>query len=326
MMRARARWAGSALLSLLVLVGLPALASDAPAGPTVVTEAADDPDVRASLRFPAGWRSEAPRGELTPRFVNALGVDERCEITTRRSDFADLATDVDDFVVGLAPGSGFIFMARESVELPAGTAERVDVAANEEGGRWSVYSTWDEGYVHELWCRGDELPEDRWLPIAETLDLAPDETLVSSPFDPLVSRPDAGVAMAFPEEWHVRGSSTNQGLLYATRDTAVCALSDYSSLAEERGWVDVDAMHDEYVESVDSRENLSVEEADYLDLPAGRTGFADIAFDDGTRAIRYSFGGGDDRLMALFCVGEPMPDDRYLSLAESLEWLPADEG
>jgi hypothetical protein len=317
----RARWAAPLLPTLLALVSLPSLASDDLAGPTVVTEAVDDPDVRAALRFPAGWRSEAPRGELRPRFVNALGVDERCEVTTRRSDFADLVTDVDDFVVGLAPGSGFIFLAREAVELPAGAAERVDVAANEEGGRWSVYSAWDDGYVHELWCRGDELPEDRWLPIAETLDLAPDETLVSSPFDPRVSRPDAGVAMAFPEEWHVRGSSTNQGLLYATRDTAVCALSDYSALAEERGWVDVEAMHDEYVSIADGRDNLSVEETDYLDLPAGRTGFADIAFDDGTRAIRYSFGGGDDQLMALFCVGDPTPDDRYLSLAESLEWL-----
>ena len=51
--------------------------------------------------------------------------------------------------------------------------------------------------------------------------------------------------------------STSQGLLYATRDTAVCALSDYSALAEERGWVDVEAMHDEYVDRVESGENLS---------------------------------------------------------------------
>ena len=227
-------------------------------------------------------------------------------------------------MVTLAPGSGFILMGRELVELPAGPAERVDAAANEEGGRWSVYAIWDEGYVHELWCRGDELPEDRWLPIAETLDVEPGESLLSSPFDPVVSLPDAGVAMSFPEAWHVRGSSTNLGLLYATRDTAVCALSDYSALAESNGWGTVDAMHDEYVSNADGRDSLEVTEAGYLDLPAGHTGFADISFDDGTRAIRYSFGDGHGRLLALFCVGDPVPDDRYLSLAESLEWLPAD--
>ena len=37
-----------------------------------------------------------------------------------------LLTDVDDFVVSLGPGSGFIFMAREAIALPAGPAERVD--------------------------------------------------------------------------------------------------------------------------------------------------------------------------------------------------------
>ena len=129
----------------------------------------------------------------------------------------------------------------------AGLAERIDFAANEEGGRWSVYAIWDQGIVHELWCR-DELPDDRWLPIAETLDLEPDPELTSSTFDPVTARPDAGVAMAFPEAWQVRGSSTNQGLLYATSETAVCALSDYSEVAAADAWASVDDMHDEYVE------------------------------------------------------------------------------
>ena len=316
-----------ALSGVAITVGLLAVgtatvfAAEESTGPTVVVEAVDDPEVRMAVRFPAGWRAEAPRAELTSRFVNALGIDERCELSTRRSEFPDLTTDIDDFVVGLAPGSGFIFIARETVELPAGTAERVDFAASEEGGRWSVYGAWDDGHVHELWCRGDELPDDRWLPIAETLDASPQEALVSSPFDPRVTRPDAGVTMAFPEAWHVRGSSTSQGLLYATSDTAVCALSDYSTVAETNGWTSVDDMHDEYVRLAGDRDNLSVAESDYLELAAGRTGLADISFDDGTRAVRYSFSDGEGTLLAHFCVGEPTPEDRYLSLAESLEWL-----
>jgi hypothetical protein len=296
-------------------------AAQAPTGSIVVVAAVEDPAVRSAISFPDGWRLEAA-DDTERRRAQALAVDERCEAGIRASDFGDLATDVDDFEVTLAPGSGFIFIERELVELPAGVAERVDFAANDEGGRWTVYSVWDDGYVHELWCRGDELPADRWLSIAQTLDIRPDAALTSTPFDPLVARPDAGVSMAFGEEWRVRGSSTNQGLLYATSPTAVCALSDYSAVPAAEAWQDVDDMHDEYLAIAGSRDNLSVGEATYLDLGAGRTGLADITFDDGTRAIRYSFGDpSGTTLLALFCVGDPTPDDRYLSLAESVEWL-----
>ena len=229
------------------------------------------------------------------------------------------------FEVGLAPGSGYIRIERASVELPAGPAERVDFAANDEGGRWSVYVVAGEGYMHELWCRGDELPEDRWLPIAETLDLHPDLATTSSAFEATVTRPDAGVAMAFGEGWQVRGSSTKQGLLYATSDTAICALSDYSAVPAAEAWDSVDDMHDEYVEIARGRSDLTVEEISYLDLPAGRTGFALIGFEDGAQAIRYSFADPTGvTMLALFCVGEPTPADRYASLAESVEWLAAD--
>lgn len=293
-------------------------------GPTVVIEAPDDSAVRAAISFPTGWRLEAG-DEPWRREVHALTVDERCEFTTRASEFPDLMADVDDFEMGLAPGSGYIRIERTTVELPAGPAERVDFAANEDGGRWSVYVVAGEGYMHELWCRGDELPEDRWLPIAETLDVHPDAAATSSAFEATVARPDAGVAMAFGEEWRVRGSSTNQGLLYATSDTAVCALSDYSAVPAAGAWDSVDDMHDEYVEIAGRRSDLTVEENAYLDLPAGRTGLAQIGFEDGTEAIRYSF--ADPRgetMLALFCVGEPTLADRYASLAESVEWLAAD--
>ena len=315
------RFFAPALVPALLWAGGAAVAQETE-GPTVVVEAADEADVRAVVSFSGGWRLEAA-DDPSRRYVNALAVDERCEVGTRRSEFSGLATDIDDFEVTLAPGSGFIFIVRGQLELPAGPAERVDFAANEEGGRWSVYSVWDDGFVHELWCRGDELPDDRWLHIAETMDLEADPALTSSAFDPTVERSDAGVAMAFGEDWRVRGSSTNQGLLYATSDAAVCALSDYSAIPAAADWDGVEAMHDEYVAAADAREDLRLEESTYLDLAAGRTGFADIAFDDGTRAIRYSFADPTgETLLALFCVGDPTPEDRYRGLAESLAWLP----
>ena len=108
-------------LSLLGTGVVAGSADEEPAGPIVVTEAVDDRDVRASLRFPVGWRSEAPRGELTPRFVNAVGVDERCELPTRRSDFGDLVTDVDAlFCVGEpTPDDRYRSLAASLEWLPA---------------------------------------------------------------------------------------------------------------------------------------------------------------------------------------------------------------
>jgi hypothetical protein len=325
-MVSRNRLISVALLPGLLLAGAAAVsAQDEPAGPTIVVGAADAPDVRAALRFPVGWRLEAS-ADTSRRQVHSLSLDERCEVATRRSELPDLTADVDDFVVSLGPGSGFILMGRETVELVAGTAERVDFASD-DGGRWSVYVVPDAGYMHELWCRGDELPDDRWRPIAETFDIDPEATLTSSPFDPVVARPDARVAMAFDEGWQVRASSTNQGLLYATSESAVCSLSDYSELAGKNGWATVNDMHDEYVAIADDRDNLNLEEAAYLELPGGRTGLADITFADGTRAIRYSFASpGEDTFLALFCVGDPTPDDRYRSLAESLVWTPSPGG
>lgn len=307
-----------ALVPGLLVAGGVAVAEER-ASSTIVYTPADVAGVRGAITFPPGWRIEAG----VPRQAQALAVDERCQISVGESAFPDLATDVDDFEITLAPGSGAIFIGRETVELPAGPAERVDFADNESGGRFSMYFLWDDGFVHELTCRGDELPDDRWLSIAETLDIDPDPELRSAPFDPRVARPDAGVAMAFGEEWSVRGSSTNQGLLYATSPTAVCALSDYSAIAADRGWTDVDAMHDEYVESARSRDDLNVEQSAYLDMRPGRTGFADIAFADGTHAVRWSFADpAGERLLALFCVGDPIPEDRFMALAQTLEWLP----
>jgi hypothetical protein len=312
------------LIALTASAARPALAEEA-TGPTVVVSAADDPDVRAALTFPAGWRLEAA-GDERQRSINALADDERCELSTRQSDFADLATDVDDFVVGLGPGSGFILIGRASVDLPAATSERVDFAS-EDGGSWSVYVVPDGGYMHELWCRADTLPDDRWLPIAQTFDIEPAADLASSPFEPRVERADAGVAMAFGEDWHVRGSSTSLGLLYATSSSAVCSLSDYRSLAEDSGWGNVDDMHEAYIENAAAREDIEVAESSDLELPAGRTGFAELSFDDGTQAVRYSFADDDGgALVALFCVGDPTPEDRYLELAASLTWTPPEQG
>ncbi len=312
------------LVGASLALGVPADVAADEIGPTVVVVAPDDDAVRAAVTFPVGWRLEAS-GDSARREVNALADDERCEVSTRRSDFPDLETDVDDFVVSLSPGSGYTFIARASVSLPAGPAERVDFT-DDAGASWSVYVVPDAGHMHELWCRGDVLPENRWLPIAETFQLEPAADLTSSAFDPVARRPDAGLAISFPEPWQVRGSSTELGLLYATNETAVCAVSDYTSLAADHEWTTVAAMHDEYVATAGERSDITIEETSYLDLPAGRTGFAELAFDDGTRAIRYSFRDPErGTLIALFCVGDPVPEDRYLSLAESLTWLPATE-
>lgn len=295
-----------------------------PSGPTVVVRDPGDPEVRVGARFPPGWRLEAAVEGEAARQVNYLLDDERCELSTRPSAFADPATDIDDFVVSLGPGSGFRLLAREEVELPAGAAERIDIAAD-EGGQWSVYVVPDRGRMHELWCRADALPDDRWRPIAETLAWGTETAAASSPFDARVDLPAAGVALAFPEAWQVRGSSVRLGLLYATSATAACSLSDYGSLAPEAGWQAVEDMHEAYVRNALDNPALQVGPTAYLELPAGRVGVAELAWDDGTRAVRYSFH-ESDRWLALFCVAEEVPEGRWDALARSVTWLPAGGG
>ncbi len=313
------------LAAALLTVGLsgPAFTAEGD-GPSVVVVSPADPDAVIGARFPAGWRAEAATDGSARRAVNYLWGDERCELATRESDFANPASDVDDFVVGLGPGSGFQLFERQPVTLPAGPAERVDLAAD-DGGAWSVYILPDSGYMHELWCRGDSLPEGRWLSIAQTMEVGPALSITDSEFDGSIQLPEHGVALSFPGAWTVRGSSAKLGVLYAARDTAICTLSDYSTLAPDAGWQSVDEFHDAYVTNAGENAAIDVNEASYLELNAGRTGFADLSWDDGTRAIRYSFA-LDDHWMGLFCVGDPVPDDRWLSLAESLEWLPSDPG
>ena len=179
--------------------------------------------------------------------------------------------------------------------------------------------------MHELWCRADTLPEGRWLSIAQTMELGPALSITDSGFDSQIQLPAQGVTLQFPGAWTVRGSSTRLGLSYAASDTAICTLSDYSTLAPDAGWGSVDEFHDQYLANAADNAAISVDESSYLDLPAGRTGFADLSWDDGTRAIRYSFSDGDTWL-GLFCVGDPVPDDRWLSIAESLAWLPGEQG
>ncbi len=300
-------------------LGEAAVAADE-TGPIVVLEAPDHAEVRVAAGFPAGWRAEATVEGATRREINDLWADERCELATRTSEFSDPVVDVDDFVVGLGPGSGFSLLGRATVELPAGSAERIEFA-DDGGGAWAVYILPDGPRMHELWCRADELPEGRWLSIAETMELGPETSLVDSGFDGRVVLPEHGVALTFPEAWQVRGSSTRLGALYAASDTAICTVSDYTSLAADADWGSLDDFHTSYVANAEENAAIRVTEVSYVETPAGPAGLADLAWDDGTRAIRYSLA-NEGRWLSFFCVGDPVPDDRWQSLVASLEWLP----
>ena len=121
--------------------------------------------------------------------------------------------------------------------------------------------------------------------------------------------PEQGVALTFPEEWSVRGSSVRLGALYTASDSGICTMSDYGPLAADAGLGSLDDFHASYVANAAENAGIKVVEEGYLDTPAGRVGLADLAWDDG-------------RWLSLFCVGDPVPDDRWRSLVDSLEWLP----
>ena len=93
---------------------------------------------------------------------------------------------------------------------------------------------------------------------------------------------------------------------FAEADPAFTSLAEW--IDEEAYWVKQDPTVADF-------------EAAYLDLTAGRTATLDVLHDDGTDSREYLF---TDRTtwFRLSCSSTDPPDDRWLSIAETFEFLP----
>ncbi len=190
------------------------------------------------------------------------------------------------------------------------------------------YFIFDRGAnSYQIYCFATELPEDRWLSIAATFEFLSD--------DPRVVRVHPGVTITFPIEWNVledRGQLAGvpawEKVLWSTDGEAICRVS-YDTRATDP-------------EQERTTEELRAEFRDYLklsaartagilvvDLPVGPAWRADWkAGPDGPYRIDrslYQVSTGETSLRVACHTSGARPDDDWLSIVETIEFLPAEE-
>ena len=143
-----------------------------------------------------------------------------------------------------------------------------------------------------------------------------------------IERPEHGFAVAFPDDWTVHAISPEysdevvagagaEGLMTALlvgfdEDTgAGCSVGEATLFMRETGWASVDAFIDGTA-------------AEAISLPAGATARADRVGQDGRPGTQYTYMEGGE-WFALGCYADDPREDRWLSVAETFEFLPVDE-
>jgi hypothetical protein len=156
---------------------------------------------------------------------------------------------------------------------------------------------------------------------------------------------DQGIAMTFPAAWSVEKPTPTVHpwlyaddepaeaqsfvpLLWATTEQAgygECSLIDFTRFAEEPpAWTTLD-------EAVEFEVGFRQEDDDWTDVYStydefalGRVGRVDATHDEG-RSLSIYFFTDSDRWYSLDCRSHAPPEDRWLSIAESFEFLAAQE-
>ena len=236
-------------------------------------------------------------------------------------------------------------LRRERVDLPAGPAWHIDYEDGDDIMSWYVLRGRDA--IHVLMCWDDQPPDDRWRSIAETFELLSGSgTGSASPVlaGGRVERPEDGFAVTFPDGWTVEevapstdewfdGADEAQALetviLWASDDgsDAECMVVDYASLASaDPPWPSVDVATTWYLDRMADDPGYREPARTYETLPSGRTGHITATDSDGWSGDAYYFRDAQgDAWMHLACWSPERPDDHWLSIAETFEFLPAEE-
>ncbi len=292
-----------------------------------------------AVTFPEGWRLEAT---TTHRPVlhqaDFLWADESCRMVW----YQEPATvdDITRHTVEWAEENDLVTPVSTELVLPVGGAIRQDY----QGSDFIIIDYLvglEPGGVAVLSCYSRTPPNDRWLPIAQTIETMPPETAagVDEPpvrrfeFDDRVELPVSGFAMEFPEEWEVLGSSDApfgvdevRVVLEAWADGVSCRVLDSSALWGSSGDHTLESMHEPVVERFSSGP-WRILDASYLELPSGRSGrvvYEDVDGPVVETHADYSLTDGQTWL-TLQCSSPTPPDDNWLSLAETVEFLAPEE-
>ena len=236
---------------------------------------------------------------------------------------------------------------RTRIDLPVGSAWRIDSAVGDLSD--SAYLLRGPRGIYMLECWSDDPPDDRWLSIAQTVEFLPYPATGSIPSSPVLGggrleRPAEGFALTFPEDWTVEevtpetdaalfpdldpeALALQTTILWADQPQSdgYCLVEDFTRLADEPPpWTTVrEATMDRWATW---RDNPTVVEPAYtfVDLPAGRTGHLTATDVDGLTGDAYVFT-DSEAWFTLQCWSPDPPDDRWLSIAETFEFLRVEE-
>jgi len=167
-----------ALVSLLLLLGVagPASAQEGSPQPSGDSGRVEVLDGGFAVTIPEGWTvmvdtSEPPEFTERPLLTATAPDGGSCEVS--RQD-AGVWNSLEEWVgTVLLRLRGFGPLDFASVELPAGGSVRIDLDLG-DGQSSSFFLGSDLGF-YVLGCQTEEAPLDRWLSIAETLEILPVE-------------------------------------------------------------------------------------------------------------------------------------------------------
>jgi len=240
------------------------------------------------------------------------------------------------------------------ISLPSGPSIWEDVYPRKGYADFYVMTGEDDRY-YMLWCQDRYRHTDEWFAVAESFEFLPVGR--SEPGQPPSrGRPfqTTDFAVRFPDEWTVdevtpethgwlyskAGDDVRSwhGVAYAHDAEFSCAVIDTTGYAHELGFRTVDDAIAWELDaftgySDDSRSRVIswlTDDPDsvtstMLDLPAGPAGAIDVTDEEWWNTRTYLLTDGE-RWFYLHCddTFEP-PDDDWLSIAETFEFLPADE-
>lgn len=238
-------------------------------------------------------------------------------------------------------------VGRTRVQLSAGPGWRIEGSGED---RFEVlYLLRGRDRLVGLACDVDgDPPSDHWSSIAETIEFLSDTTpgMAVGPMlgGGRIERPADGFAITFPDDWMVEevgpdmrhqcvndcdpeGPLLQRFVVWADQPAGdgACTVIDFTELARESPpW-------ETLVEATEGRwlgwkQDPTVLRPGYafMDLPAGRTGLLRATDKDGSVRHGYVFTDAEAYFL-LECWSAAPPDDRWLSIAETFEYLPEQE-
>ena len=171
--------------------------------------------------------------------------------------------------------------------------------------------------------------------------LCPDPAAVSARFvEERIERPAQGYAVSFPIDWVVAevtdanrdwmddladpGRLSDTQLMAQRRGHYECSVIDDTRYAEAPpAYISLAELVDEVVYWAGQDPTVVQFEAAYVELAAGQTATLDALYDDGTIGRDYHFT-DMTTWFRLSCISSEPPDDRWLSIAETFEFLPVE--